>query len=414
MTIATADVPAIAGGKPIKTTPFTKLPRYGEEELTELREAIAQQNLFYAGGKKVKELEKQFATLRGATHAVACSSGTAAIHSATMAVGISPDDEVIVPCITDMGTILPVMWQGAVPVFADLDPKTYNLDPKAVEAAITDKTKAIIAVHLAGNPCDLTALKQIADKHKLILIEDCAQAHGCHYNEKPVGIVGQIGCYSFNEFKHIACGDGGIAITSDDKLAQRLRLATDKCYDRSAGVAQRQGPFMANNYRMTELQGAVALAQVRKLDSIISRRQSWCGRLTKRLANLPGLQLPAVQERGSHSYWFYMMRVDPQVLGAKADDFAKAISKEGVPCSAHYIGQPIYKYPLFVNHSAFSRGEHHYSRVDYTKVKNATAEAILETCVILPVNESYSDADLEDTVKAFERVVTYFQAKKSA
>jgi perosamine synthetase len=145
MTIASADTPAIAGGKPIKSTPYTKLPRYGEEELTELREAIAQQNLFYAGGKKVKELEKQFATLRGATHAIACSSGTAAIHAATIAAGVSPDDEVIVPCITDMGTILPVMWQGAVPIFADLDAKTYNLDPTAIEAAITPKTRAIHA-----------------------------------------------------------------------------------------------------------------------------------------------------------------------------------------------------------------------------------------------------------------------------
>jgi dTDP-4-amino-4,6-dideoxygalactose transaminase len=257
-------------------------------------------------------------------------------------------------------------------------------------------------------------MKKIADKHDIILIEDCAQAHGCHYDEKPVGVVGQIGCYSLNEFKHIACGDGGLVITSDDAIAKKLRLATDKCYDRSAGAAQRQGPFMANNYRMTELQGAVALAQLRKLDSIISRRQSWCGRLTKRLADISGLQLPIVQERGSHSYWFYMMRVDKNVMGASADEFAAAMHKEGVPVAAHYIGKPIYQYPLFQNHSAFAHGEHPYKRVDYTKVKNPTAEAILESCVILSINEAYSDADLDDTVKAFQRVATYFQSKKTA
>jgi perosamine synthetase len=257
-------------------------------------------------------------------------------------------------------------------------------------------------------------MKAIADKHKITLIEDCAQAHGCHYDDKPVGVVGQIGCYSLNEFKHIACGDGGLVITSDETLAKKLRLATDKCYDRSPGVASRDATFMANNYRMTELQGAVALAQLRKLDSIISRRQSWCGRLTKRLKDLPGLQLPVVQERGTHSYWFYMMRVEPQTLGATADEFAAAMKAEGVPCAAHYIGKAIYKYPLFTNHSAFEHGEHPYKRIDYTKVKNATAEAILQTCVILSVNEAYSDADLEDTVKAFERVVGYFQSKKTA
>src|SRR5206468_9892435 len=137
-------------------------------------------------------------------------------------------------------------------------------------------------------------------------------------------------CYSFNEFKHIACGDGGIAITNDDELAKKLRLATDKAYDRTPGVSIRDPKFLAANYRMTELQGAVALAQLRKLDSIISRRQSWCGRLTKRLTGLPGVQLPLVQERGAHSYWFYMMRVDKGAMGASADEFAKAVRAEGV------------------------------------------------------------------------------------
>src|SRR3954447_26581666 len=166
-TAAVSDKPAIDGGKPIKSTPYGKAARYGDEELKELHEAIAQGTLFYAAGKKVKALESAFAAKHGAKHAIACSSGTAAIHSATMAVGISPDDEVIVPAITDMGTILPVMWQGAVPVFADLDPNTYNLDPAAVEKTITSKTRAIIAVHLAGNPCDLAAMKKIADEHKI-------------------------------------------------------------------------------------------------------------------------------------------------------------------------------------------------------------------------------------------------------
>jgi dTDP-4-amino-4,6-dideoxygalactose transaminase len=196
----TAELPAIAGGKPVKTTPYTKLPRYGEEELAELREALAQQNLFYAGGKKVHELEKTFSSLRGCRHGIACSSGTAAIHAATMAVGVSPGDEVIVPPITDMGTILPVMWQNAIPVFCDLDPRTYNMTAATIEAAITPKTRAVIAVHLAGNPCDLRSIKELCDRRNLVLIEDCAQAHGCHYDEKPVGQFGAVGCYSFNEF----------------------------------------------------------------------------------------------------------------------------------------------------------------------------------------------------------------------
>ncbi|MEO6434725.1 MAG: DegT/DnrJ/EryC1/StrS family aminotransferase [Tepidisphaeraceae bacterium] len=411
--IADADKPAIAGGKPAKTTPYTKLPRYGEEEMAELKEAIAQGTLFYAQGKKVKALEQAFAQKHAAKFAVACSSGTASLHAACMAGGISPGDEVIVPPITDMGSILPVMWQGAIPIFTDLDPRTYNLSPAGIEKNITDKTRAIMAVHLAGNPCDMAAIKAIADSRKIFVIEDCAQAHGTTYDGKPVGSIGHVGCYSYNEFKHIACGDGGIVTTSDTELARKLRLSTDKGYDRSPGAPDRNATFLANNYRMTELQGAVAIAQLKKLDSIVQRRQSWCGRLTDRLKNkTPGVQLPVVQEGGTHTYWFYMMRVEPEKLGANADEFAAALKAEGLPAAAHYIGRPIYKYPLFTNHSAFERGDHPYKRVDYRQTKCPMAEAILDTCVVLAVNESYSDADLDDTVKGFERVVTWFQSKQ--
>lgn len=412
MTQATTEAAAIAGGKPAKTKPYNKVNRYGEQELKQLAEAIAQGTLFYAGGKKVSQLEKEFAKKHGCTFGVACSSGTAALHAATMAAGISPGDEVIVPPITDMGTILPVLWQGGVPVFVDLDPANYNLAPAAVEKAITDKTRAIMAVHLGGNACDLRAIKAIADKRHLFLIEDCAQSHGITYDGKPIGSIGHVGCFSFNEFKHIACGDGGIIVTSDGEIAKKLRLATDKAYDRSPGVAIRDPKFMANNYRMTELQGAVALAQLGKLDSIVQRRQNWCGRLTERIKDLPGLHLPRPTDGSTHSYWFYMTRVQPEKLGASADEFAAALKAEGLPAGAHYITRPIYKYPLFTNHSAFDHGEHPYSRVDYTKVKCAEGEAILDTCVNLAVNESYSDADLDETVKGFEKVVGYFQSKK--
>jgi dTDP-4-amino-4,6-dideoxygalactose transaminase len=407
-----ADAPAIAGGKPAKTKPYRKLPRYGEEELNELKQALAQGTLFYAQGKKVHELEKQFAAQHASTFGIACSSGTAALHSATMAAGVSPGDEVIVPPITDMGTLLPVLWQGGVPVFVDLDPKTYNLDPAAVEEAITPKTRAIMAVHLTGNACDLNALKAIADRHKLFLIEDCAQAHGVTYDGKPIGSIGHVGCFSYNEFKHIACGDGGVIVTSDAEVARKLRLATDKAYDRSPNVAVRDPRFMANNYRMTELQGAVAIAQLHKLDSIVQRRQSWCGRLTDRIKHIAGLQPPTVTAGGTHTYWFYMTRVDPAALGASADQFAAALRAEGLPAGAHYIGRPIYKYPLFTDHSAFDHGDHPYGRVDYTKVKCPVAEAILGTCVVLSVNESYDDQDLDETVRGIERVAAHFHARR--
>jgi len=409
---APLDTPAIAGGKPAKTSPYGKFKRYGEEELKELREAIEQGSLFYAHGKKVYSLEAAFAKRIQAKHAVASTSGTAAIHAACMAAGISPGDEVIVPPITDMGTVIPVLWQGAIPVFVDLDERTYNMMPDAVEKAITPKTKAIIPVHLAGNSCDLTALKKIADDRKLIMIEDCAQAHGCTYDGKPVGTVGQFGCYSLNEFKHIACGDGGLTVTSDDTLAAKLRLATDKGYNRAPNVTRRDPTFLAANYRMTELQGAVGHAQLGKLDFIVSSRRKWCSRLSDRIGHFPGLLLPTAQEGCEHSWWFYMLRVDPQRLGANADEFTKALQAEKLPVSAHYIQRPVYQYPLFIDHSAFEHGDHPYKAIDYKSVHCPNAEKILETCVILAVNEGYTDQDLDETVKGFERVVHWFQSKR--
>ncbi|HEX8520613.1 MAG TPA: DegT/DnrJ/EryC1/StrS family aminotransferase [Tepidisphaeraceae bacterium] len=410
-TAVNVDTPAIAGGKPAKSKPFGKFKRYGPEELKELTEALEQGSLFYAHGKKVKNLEAAFAKKVGAKHAVASTSGTAAIHAAIMAAGISPGDEVLVPPITDMGTVIGVLFQGAIPVFVDLDPQTYNMDPAAVEKAITPRTKAMIPVHLAGNACDLKALKKIADQHKLWMIEDCAQAHGCTHDGKPVGTVGQMGCYSYNEFKHISCGDGGVTVTNDDALAAKIRLCTDKAYNRAPNVTRRDPTFLAANYRMTELQGAVAHAQLGKLDHIVTSRRSWCERLTKRLASFPGLWLPKPSEGCEHSYWFYMLRVQRE-LGASADEFAKALAAEGLPAAAHYIQRPLYHYPLFIDHSAFEHGEHPYKAVDYKTVKCPVAEEILHTCVILQINEGYDDQDLDETVKAFERVVHWFQSKR--
>jgi dTDP-4-amino-4,6-dideoxygalactose transaminase len=406
------DPPAIAGGTPVKRTPYAKEKRYGEQELEQLRQALAQGTLFYAHGKKVFELEKAFASHCHTRHAVACTSATAAIHAALMAVGVSPGDEVIVPPITDMGSVLPVLWQGGVPVFADLDAHTYNITTETVEKCISPKTRAIVAVHLAGNACDLDGLERLASGRKIILIEDCAQSHGATYRGKPLGSTGVIGCYSFNEFKHISCGDGGICVTNDEALARKIRLATDKAYDRSPNLTRREPKFLADNYRMTELQGAVALAQLAKLESIVSRRRSWCGRLHTRLASLPGLWLPEVTPQCEPSWWFYMLRVVPDQLGANADQFAAALKAEGVPAAAHYIQQCIYDYALFRDHSAFARGAHPFAARDYSSEQCPIARSILDTCVVLSINEAYTDDDLDDTVRAFDRVVKWFTGRR--
>jgi dTDP-4-amino-4,6-dideoxygalactose transaminase len=311
-----------------------------------------------------------------------------------------------------MGSIVPILFQGAVPVFCDLDPNSYLMTPATIEKRITPKTRAVLAVHLWGNACDLGAITKLCDDRKLTLIEDCAQAFGCKYDGKCVGNFGAMGCYSYNEFKHISSGDGGMIITNDDALAKKLRLATDKCYDRSPNAKMRQATFLAANYRMTELQGAVAIAQLAKLDSIVSRRQKWCAKLSEQINGLPGITLPKVTDKCDPSWWFYMIRVEPDVLGATADEFTQAMHKEGVPMGAHYIGEPIYAYPLFENHSAFDHAEHPFKSQSYKMGDCPEAEAILKTCCMLPINEGYTEEDLNDTVRAFNKVVNYLHQKR--
>ena len=409
----TFDLPAVAGGTKAKTMPYGSAPRYGEEELNELREALEQGTLFYAYGGKTALLEQEFAAKHEAGFAIACSSGTAAIHLACTALGISPGDEVITSPITDMGTLAPILYQGAIPVFADLTPHGYTLDTDSVARSITPRTRAVIAVHLWGNSCDLTALKALCDEHNLFLIEDCAQAFGCTYKGKPVGTFGHVGCFSYNEFKHISCGDGGLAITDDPAIASRLRLSSDKCYDRTPDAVSRHPFFLANNYRMTELQAAVARAQLRKLDDIVARRRQWCAELHALLKGVVGIHRPLPTDGSVPSWWFYMVRVDEAELGVTTDEFNAALQAEDIRCTAHYIGQPVCRYPLFMKHSAFERPGHPFESRDYARESCPIAEAILESAVMLPVNEAFTNQDAHEIAFGIRRLAQWFTNRKS-
>jgi perosamine synthetase len=239
---------------------------------------VEQESLFYWKGPQSTALLDAFRDHYPLRHAFPCSSGTAALHVAVAALRLEPGAEVIVPPITDMGSVIGLLYQQAVPVFVDVHPRTYNLDPGAVARAITPRTRAIMAVHLAGNPCDMAALMAVARAHQLSVIEDCAQAWGARYRGEPVGLQGDLACYSFNDFKHVSCGDGGIVATSDERLGAGLSKWGDKCYDRVTGG--RDPVDLAPNYRMSEPQAAVATAQLSKLAFIAETRNRLGVRLT--------------------------------------------------------------------------------------------------------------------------------------
>lgn len=392
--------------KPIVDEPLPLPRRWGAAELARLTAMVGQSSLFYWKGPQTEAFLAEFRKHYALAHAFPCSSGSAALHVAVAALRLQPGDEVIVPAITDMGSVIGILYQQGVPVFADLDPHTYNLDPADVRRRITPKTRAIMAVHLAGNPCDMAALGALAKEHKVALIEDCAQAWGARWQGQPVGLQGDIACYSFNEFKHVSCGDGGIVATNDVRLGTGLSKWGDKYYDRVAGG--RDPEELAPNYRISEPQAAVATAQLTKLQEITAGRVRAGQHLTAGLAGTPGLQLPVVRPGDTHSYWFYLLRLEPGRFKATRDEFAAALTSEGVACTPGYIPRPVYQYPVFQNHNFFGGRwpvrELGLTKMNYRAVSCPVAEAILQDGVKLTVNEAMMESYLAKVVAAVRQV----------
>ncbi len=331
-------------------------------------------------GGEGRALEDEMAQLYGRGSAVACSSGTAALHLAVAAARIGPQDEVVTTPISDFGTVAPVLAQGGRVVFADVCPQDGNLDPDAVEAAITPRTRAVIAVHLFGGAADTTPLRRICDAHGLVLIEDCAQAWlGEDPQGRLLGTTGDIACFSLQQYKHITAGDGGLAITDDPELARRMRLFTDKGWDRTEGRVHRE---LGLNYRITELAAAVARAQLGKVAEVVRVRRERAEQLTAALADLDGVAVP--QRRAGHAWWLFPLLVDDN------DRWAKALAAEGVPAMPGYLERTLYANPVFIGYPAGTCPE---------------AERLIDsTLLALPWNEAYTPADVDDIARAIRLV----------
>jgi len=387
-----------------------KPKRWGEPELEQLGAAVKQNSLYYWNNAQTKLLMERFRAVYGHKYVQPCSSGSAALHIAVAAAGIAPGDEVITSGITDIGTVIGVLFQQAVPVFADLEPQTGCLDPADVERKITPKTRAIIAVHLAGNPCRLAELKELADKHKLILIEDCAQAWGATYRGQPISSVGQIGCFSLQDSKHIACGDGGVVTTGNERLGPLLIKFGDKGTNRLN--PKDSSTALGANYRMSELQAAFVAAQLTRLEGIAAQRARLGNLLTEELAGVPGILTHKVRPDDRCVYWFYMARFVPEKMRCDRAEFVKALKAEGAVFSAGYIPEPVYGKPMFQNHSFFAGHwpvkECGLTTMDYTKVKCPETEAILKTCMRFMVNQAMDEDYIRQVAKAVRKVAKHY------
>jgi perosamine synthetase len=388
---------------------------FGPEEEELVIAALRSGCLSRNGGTMVKGLERDFAEALGVTHAVACSSGTACIHLALSALDLEPGDEVIVPPITDIGSTLPILWQNAIPVFADVDPVTMVLDPAQVERRITSRTRAVIAVHLAGMPCPMDELLSICKQHTIPLIEDCSQAYWAEYKGKLVGSMGDIGCFSLQQSKHMSCGEGGLMVTSNNAYAQRALLFSDKAWPReSTSLGSARFLFLSQNYRMSELAGAVAWAQLKKVQATVERRRARAGELSELISGLEGVVAPNVPADTNPAYWLYMLRIT-ESAGVSAQDFGAALVAEGVPAWVRYIVDPLYLSPIFTTPQTYGTSGYPFSQFAHQTFARGLcpqAERALSQVIAIHWNENYTVEQVAEIGTAIRKVAYYFAGQE--
>jgi perosamine synthetase len=386
---------------------------YNSQELKLVRKALYLQNLFSIDGQMIPSFEKEFAFAYNVPYAVASTSGTAAIHTALGALDLNSGDEVITAPITDMGTVAPILMQNAIPVFADID-DTFNIDPVDVERKITARTQAIIAVHLFGNPCNMDALVDIAKRHKIVLIEDCAQAHMTEYKGKKVGSIGDIGCFSFMQSKHMTTGEGGMTITSNKAYYERMKFFVDKGYARK-GWGPRAYLFLAPNYRPTELVGAIGLAQLKKVGEVVKRRHELGEYMSTLISGIDGVKPAPVTLGAQHSYWLYPIVVDE---GIDSNLLAKEISKDVAWASAGYTGKPIYLCSeALTEKKTYGKSQCPFNckfasaQYEYKEGLCPCAEQGLKRLICLPLDETWTNEYVKHAADVLVKCVSKFTQK---
>lgn len=379
----------------------------GDEEMLLLGEAIASGTLTSTKGTFVKKLEEQFAQYLGMESCYAVSSGTGGLHTAIAAIDPEPGDEIITTSITDMGGLTPIIYQSAIPVFADVDPLTYNVTPESIEAVISKRTKAIMVTHLFGNPCRMNEIMEIARSRNIPVIEDCAQAFGASIDGKLIGTFGDIGCFSLQQGKHITSGEGGLVVSNDESLARRMYLFINKAW--GYGDPKPDHYFLALNYRMNELTGAVALAQLQKLADFIERRTAIAAAMTEGLTDLPGVHPPAVDPGMKHTYWKYCLRVESDKLEGGLDELAKRLKERGIFCGPRYIQKPAFECEVLRDQRTFGNSRFPFTlarpeAVDYSREKFPGTYEALANVLVLALNEKYEPQHVDYVVQNIREV----------
>ncbi|MGB7859301.1 MAG: DegT/DnrJ/EryC1/StrS family aminotransferase [Acidimicrobiia bacterium] len=380
----------------------------GQEELELLAQVIDSGRLFAPHGHHVKDLEVAFGDWLGVGDAIACSSGTAAIHAALAALELDPGDEVITTPITDMGALAPVLYQGLVPVFADVDGDTGNVTPSTIRQRVTERTRAVIVTHLFGNPADTEG---VASQVDVPIIEDCAQAFGATVGGELVGTRGDLATFSLQQGKHITTGEGGIVATSDPNLAREVKLFVNKAWDYDNPSDHDK---LGLNYRMSELQGAVAVAQLAKLDPGVGSRIEMANRLADKIEGLPGISVTPHIAGARHSYWRFCLLVDRTILKAGPDDLAAKLKDLDIPSAPRYIKKPAFQTGLFANKRTFGSSSWPFDlatpdALDYSPDRFPGTFSFLGRVLVFPWNERLSVSDVDRIAEGIQAGVMQLQ-----
>lgn len=380
------ELPAIIGGEPVRKRPYPKWPIYGSREEELLLEAL-RSGRWSVGGRLQEEFERRFAEFQHARYALLCSSGTTALKIALKAMGLKPGDEVIIPAYTFIATATSAIDLGLKVVYADIDPETYAIDPEFARSLVSEKTRAIIPVHIAGRPANMDAIRELAEEKSLLILEDAAQAHGAEWGGRRVGAIGNAGIFSFYQSKNITCGEGGAITTDDDEIAERVWSL------RNVG-RPRRGPWYEHrlygwNYRITEFQAAVLIAQLERAPELMEKREKGAEVLDKLLSEIEGITpLKPDSKVTRHAYHLYIFKYDSREFSnLPKQRFVEALSAEGIPCNAGY--RPLYSYPF----------------LPPTKPLPNTEKASYEEAVWIPQYVLLADKeDLEDIWRAIEKI----------